>query len=112
MKDREPATAPELPKPALVVPFGCVQGPAEPLPVPSLPPSPGDMPVIPKEAPTPTVAGLSARLSIVQQALAVTQWRLSALEVRVPSIRAQASANEARLAECKTGLEAQKVLPQ
>lgn len=108
MRDREPQAPPELPKPAVIVPLACVQGPAEPLPLPPLPPSPGEMPALPGEPPSATIAGLSTRLTLVQQALAVTQWRLSTLEVSVPGLRAQLEANEQRLLECATGLGEQK----
>lgn len=110
MREREPQTPPELPKPAVIIPLACVQGPAEPIPLPPLPPSPGEMPVIPGEPVSPTVASLSARLTQVQTALAVTQWRLSALEITVPGLRAQLEANEARLLECSTGLGEQNAV--
>ncbi len=110
VRDREPPTPQELPKPAVIIPLACVQGPAEPIPLPPLPPSPGEMPVIPSEAPSATIAGLSTRLTQVQTALAVTQWRLSALEITVPGLRAQLEANEQRLLECSTGLGEQNAV--
>jgi hypothetical protein len=106
VRDRD-QSAPQLPEPKVIIPLACLQGPADALPAPALPPAPGDMPVIPAEPPAPSVPGLSARLSLVQQALAVTQWRLSVLEVQVPALRQQRDANIERMAECQAGLGSQ-----